>query len=407
MVAHAPEIPTPSADQAHIVVLRGDDALSRWVGERLASDGYKSISIATTPQGLVEQTRNSRPDLVLVISSGGASELDMLSGLDTQRLVLLTDQPGAARALAGALKVDDVFALSRAHDDFARRIRLNAEIAVLHRHLAESGALMSAAVKRKMARLEKGLALLRDAHAQIEKQLEDARERTRNAMALPAGLVHELRTPLGAISGFAEVMRREEYGPLGGDKYREYAAAIHQASGHLLDLVNDLMDLYKIEAGQLTIECKPVDLRQVVRSVFGLLSLQAQQAHIRLEHALSRTVPLIQTDEGRLRQILINLVGNAVKFTRPEGCIEVTAERSPSGDKVAILVRDDGIGMSEDEVRAALSPFGQAQAGSMIGRGGTGLGLPVSKMLVERLGGTFELLSRPGQGTTATVLLPV
>jgi signal transduction histidine kinase len=126
-----------------------------------------------------------------------------------------------------------------------------------------------------------------------------------------------------------------------------------------------------------------------------------------LEQALARTVPLIQTDEGRLRQILVNLVGNAVKFTSREGRVEVAADRTPGGDKVAIVVRDDGIGMSADDIRAALDPFGQARAGSMMGRGGTGLGLPISKMLVERLGGTFELASQPGRGTTATVLLPV
>jgi signal transduction histidine kinase len=396
----------PDVTQARLVVLGGDDGLSGWVRAQLTGQGFRLLHFVTTPAEALTRARAVRADLVLALPVAGAPELRALSRADARRVVALADSAEAAERLADALGADDAFSPTGAAADFARRIRINAEIAVLRRHLMESGALTTTTVKRKMARLEKGLQLLKAAHAQIERQLEEARERSRTAMALPAGLIHELRTPLGAISGFAEVMKREIHGPLGADKYREYAEAIHQASGHLLDLVNDLMDIYKIEAGQLVVEHKPVDLRHVVRSVFGLLGLGAQQGNVQLSQALSPILPIIQTDESRLRQVLINLVGNAIKFTRAEGRVEVAAERAPGGNQVAIRVSDTGIGMSDEDIRAALSPFGQAKAGSDFGRGGTGLGLPISRMLVERLGGTFELFSQPGQGTTATIRLP-
>jgi len=397
----------PGIAQARMLVLGSAGQASSHIHSLLATLPLAALRFEADPAHATNGSAAIAPHLVVAWPCAGIEAVRATAWFPAPRVVALAEEAAALQELTKQVAADDAFVPNGALEDVAGRIRLNAEIAVLRRHLTEASALVGAAVKRKMARLEKGLQLLKAAHAHIERQLEEARERGRNAVALPASLVHELRTPLGAISGFADVMRREAFGPLGSDRYREYAQSIHQASGHLLGLVNDLMDLYKIEAGQLAIERKPVDLRHVVRSVFGLLALDAEQSKIRLEQSISPIVPpIIQTDEGRLRQVLINLVGNAIKFTSAEGSVHVAAERVPGGSQVAISVRDTGIGMSEEEIRSALNPFGQAKAGSALGRLGTGLGLPISKMLVERLGGTFELLSSPGAGTTATLCLP-
>ena len=241
----------------------------------------------------------------------------------------------------------------------------------------------------------------------IERDLEAARGQAEKASALKseflAKISHEIRTPLNAILGFAEVILDERFGPVGNDRYREYLKDIHASGAHVMSLVNDLLDLSKIEAGKLDFNFAAVDANSIIQECVSLMQPQAAQERIIMRLSLSDKLPRIIADERSLRQIMLNLMSNAVKFNEPGGQVIVSTALNDSGQAV-IRVRDTGIGMSDAELGTALEPFRQISSSRQ--KGGTGLGLPLTKALVEANRAGFSIKSRKEQGTLVEVAFP-
>ncbi len=219
-----------------------------------------------------------------------------------------------------------------------------------------------------------------------------------------AQVSHEIRTPLHAILGFAEVMMEERFGPIGNDRYRDYLKDIHASGKHVMSLADDLLDLSKIESGKLELAFAPVDANSVIRECLSLMQPQAARERVILRVSLFERLPRVMVDERSLRQVMLNLMSNAVKFNEPGGQVIVSTAVDAGGQAV-IRVRDTGVGMSESEVGRALEPFGQiGRAGR---KGGVGLGLPLTKALVEANRAEFSIKSRREHGTLIEIAFPV
>jgi signal transduction histidine kinase len=218
-----------------------------------------------------------------------------------------------------------------------------------------------------------------------------------------ANMSHELRTPLNAIIGFAEIIKKRTFGSA-SERYIEYAGDIYNSGTHLLGLINDILNLSKLEAGKLQLQDEDVDLALAIAACRNLIEAAAHEANIRLTVTLDPEVLMVRADERRLRQILINLLSNAVKFTPDGGSVSVKSMRRNGG--VAISVSDTGIGIAPENIPKALSPFDQIERKVRRKQEGTGLGLPLAKQLTELHGGTLKIESEIDVGTIVTILLP-
>ncbi len=221
-----------------------------------------------------------------------------------------------------------------------------------------------------------------------------------------ANMSHELRTPLNAIIGFAELMDSEIFGPLGHEKYKEYLNHISQSGSHLLELINDLLDLSKAEAGKLELHQERFDLAKVLRETADVMESRATTGKVALGVDIPRDAMPIKADRLKIRQILLNLLSNAVKFTPPGGEVKISAKLGQD-KQIVIMVADTGVGMPPDQIPKAFAAFTQIEnAWTKKLAEGSGLGLALTKRLVELHGGTIKLTSDVGVGTTATVKLP-
>jgi two-component system, cell cycle sensor histidine kinase PleC len=220
-----------------------------------------------------------------------------------------------------------------------------------------------------------------------------------------ANMSHELRTPLNTIIGFSKLLAEEKQRPLADAVVTEYSALILDAAGHLLAIINDILDISKIQSGRYAIDARDVALDEVIASTLGGFRLAAAEARVTIKQRLALDLPHVKGDAVKIRQILSNLVSNAVKFTPAGGTVAIEAVRTRE-DGARIVVADTGVGMTADEVAIALTPFGQVDGGRSRWREGTGLGLPIAKALVELHGGTLTVESRKGAGTEVIVTLP-
>jgi signal transduction histidine kinase len=219
-----------------------------------------------------------------------------------------------------------------------------------------------------------------------------------------ANMGHELRTPLNAIIGFAEVIELETFGPI-GPRYREYATDIHGSGRHLLQVINDILDLAKVESGKMQLHEVRIDAAVLMQGCVRLIKPRAAKGNIRLLMDFDPHLPVLLADEARLRQIGLNLLSNAVKFTKAGGRVSVSTTVNPEGG-IVIAVTDTGIGMTPEEIIVALEPFRQVMTSQSRTNEGTGLGLPLTKTLVELHGGRLDIASVPGRGTTVSVTFP-
>ncbi len=216
---------------------------------------------------------------------------------------------------------------------------------------------------------------------------------------------HELRTPLNAIIGFSEVIKDEVLGRITPPRYRGYAEDIHSAGTHLLGIISDVLDLAKIEAGRMSVDREEVDPEEIATNLVRMLQPTATAAEVNLAAEIAGPLGVLQTDGRKLRQTLLNLLHNAVKFTPPGG--RVTVAMQAAGDRLVIRVADTGIGIEEQQLAHCLDPFGQVESVQARRHQGTGLGLPLTVRFVELLGGVFNIESRPGVGTEVTIALPI
>ena len=256
---------------------------------------------------------------------------------------------------------------------------------------------------------QKFCAVLRDLTPwkKVEREIEAARKDAETASALKSDFLakvsHEIRTPLNAILGFAEVIMEERFGPIGNERYKDYLKDIHSSGAHVMSLVNDLLDLSKIEAGKLELTFGSVDANRIVAECISLMQPQANRDRVIIRSSLAQRLPNIVADERSLRQIVLNLLSNAVKFNEAGGQVIVSTALTDAGHAV-IRIRDTGIGMSDSDLLIAMEPFRQIATARRAG--GTGLGLPLTKALVEANRASFTIKSKQNDGTLIEVAFP-
>ncbi|SHL41586.1 ATP-binding protein [Roseibium suaedae] len=240
-----------------------------------------------------------------------------------------------------------------------------------------------------------------------EEELTQAKRQAENASSQKsdflAKISHEIRTPLNAIIGFSEVMIEERFGTIGNDRYKEYLKDIRTSGSHIMSLVNDLLDLSKIEAGKMDLRFSAVSPNEVMSECVALMQPQANRERVIIRASLPDSVPSIVVDQRSLRQIMLNLLSNAIKFNKSGGQVIISSALEDTGE-VILRVRDTGTGMSPQDLSAALEPFRQVHT-SRYG-GGTGLGLPLTKALVEANRASFRIDSTPDQGTLVEIRFP-
>jgi signal transduction histidine kinase/CheY-like chemotaxis protein len=220
-----------------------------------------------------------------------------------------------------------------------------------------------------------------------------------------ASMSHELRTPLNAVIGFSEMMIGEAFGPLGHDRYRGYVKDIHDSGWHLLAIINDILDVAKAESGKFELDEDVFDCREIISEAAIMLRPRIREAGLTLETELPDQMPQLRADRRRTKQILLNLIDNAVKFTPPGGRVSIAASCEPTRG-LTVAVHDTGIGIAKENLKKVLQPFVQVTGSARRAREGTGLGLPLVRVMMERHGGTLELDSEVGKRTTARIIFP-
>jgi PAS domain S-box-containing protein len=258
---------------------------------------------------------------------------------------------------------------------------------------------------------EKFCAVLRDITQwkRAEEDLLNAKRTAERASSAKsdflAKISHEIRTPLNAIIGFSEVMMQQQFGPIGNERYAEYLKDIHSSGEHLVSLINDLLDLSKIEAGKLDLVFASVNLNTLVQQCVALMQPQANQQRIIIRSSLSTTLPPVVADARSVRQIVLNLLSNSIKFTGAGGQVIVSTALTDRAEAV-LRVRDTGIGMTDKEIETAMEPFRQLATSTRWGSGGTGLGLPLTKALAEANRAAFSIKSATNAGTLVEITFP-
>jgi signal transduction histidine kinase len=236
--------------------------------------------------------------------------------------------------------------------------------------------------------------------AQIETQLA-----SKVKSEFIANMSHELRTPLNTVIGFAKIMGAHRERPLADAEVVEYADLIRDAATHLLAVINDILDISKMQSGKYTLDTREVDLDEVLQVALATFRPTAVEVGVALEGQFDAGLPTVKGDPAKLRQVFGNLISNALKFTPPGGTVTIEA-CAGAGGGASVRVRDTGLGMSNEEITVALTPFGQVDASHSRWREGTGLGLPIAKALVQLHGGRLEIRSAKTLGTEVTVMLP-
>lgn len=283
----------------------------------------------------------------------------------------------------------------------AQRTGLQAGALVLVLLAISMGLAQLGAIRRGMV-----LAELHEENARLQDMVAHSTAEADEKSQFLANVSHELRTPLNAIIGFSEMIRAEV--PPGGmkPKHEEYLRDIHQSGIHLMELINDVLDFSKVEAGKLELDIEEVNITKLAASCLRLVAPRAEESQVVVHNAMPKDVLIVETDQQKLKQVLLNLLSNSVKFTPGGGRVEITGWRDLADDAITLQVSDNGVGIAPKDVARALSPFGQVKNDLSERYKGTGLGLPLSRRFVEVLGGTFGIQSELGSGTTITLTLP-
>lgn len=261
------------------------------------------------------------------------------------------------------------------------------------------------AVGRQIDLVRRSEARLAAQNEELELAKHRAETANRAKSMFLANMSHELRTPLNAVIGFAQMIGGETWGPLGSPRYRGYADDIAASGAHLLGILDDLLDMSRVEAGKLRLEPERFDPAEAIDEAMRYIAASARTANVVLEAAVPARLPALSLDRLRFRQVLINILSNAVKYTRPGGRVGISIETA--GEQLQILVVDTGVGMTAEHIAIALTPFGQVRDAATRTIAGIGLGLPLTKALTEMLGGRLTIASELERGTTVRLSFPL
>jgi signal transduction histidine kinase len=377
---------TKGPQAASILVVDDDPIVRSLMQATLRTDGFTVFEAADGVEGcrLYEE---HLPDLMLV-------DLVMphMDGYELCR-VLRARPESAYVPIVVATSLDDVPSIARAYDAGATDfIPKPVNWLVLNHRV------------RYILRASRAFEELRRNQERLIAAKEAAEAANRAKSEFLANMSHELRTPLNAIIGFSGMMSDRMFGPL-DDKYAEYAGIIGDSGRHLLAIISDILDLSKADADRMMLAEERVEIEDVVELGSKIVEDMARRAQIKFVSEIEEKLPPLIGDPAKLTQILVNLLSNAVKFTPPGGQVRLrVGQRAHRG--ITFQVEDTGVGMSPDQIPIALAPFGQISNSLTRRHDGVGLGLPLTKRLVELHGGTMELDSEPGKGTTASVHLP-
>jgi signal transduction histidine kinase len=282
-------------------------------------------------------------------------------------------------------------------------VALGLMAALLDNHLALRRTDEAARLRAHIVELEATQHRLEETTHDLVAALTKASAASDAKSAFLAAMSHELRTPLNAVIGFSEMVMCEAFGPIGNPKYRDYVADIHKSGAHLLNLINDVLDLSRLDSGGVALDEAETPLKFVVEEALAIAAPRADAANIRLSATYAPGLPHVVVDVRRIQRVLANILSNAIKFTPAEGSVQVHVA-CPQG--VRITVTDTGIGIAKDDVAHAFERFGQVDSRLSRKYEGTGLGLPLARQLVELHGGTLTLESELNSGTTVTIVLP-
>ncbi len=277
-------------------------------------------------------------------------------------------------------------------------------------NLAIETALIAAPIifyaREVITQLRKNRSRMDEMTRRLAVSVEQAQNANRAKSAFLANMSHELRTPLNAILGFSEIMKEEHMGPMTNARYLGYAGDIHDSGRHLLGIINDILDLSKIESGKMSLEgAEEFPLADALEAALAMVTPLAEKFGVRLLATLPPAHVQVLAVDRMIRQIVINLVGNAIKFTPAGGEVEISGKALACGG-YAVMVKDSGIGMSETDIVQALTPFGQVVNKMTATHTGTGLGLPLAKAMLELHGGELAIHSTPHHGTTIVLTFP-
>ncbi|HTY68664.1 MAG TPA: hybrid sensor histidine kinase/response regulator [Alphaproteobacteria bacterium] len=412
-------LPVDARPEDARLLLIDDQAFTvRAVKALLAKDGYAAIHGTTEPQDAERLFRQMRPDIVVLDISmpvlDGFAVLDRLSACADRRFaaIFLSGIEGREiRTEAYRRGAADFVSKPIDETELRLRVRNQARIIASERALARQNERLTQAVAERTAKLEDAIGVLRDAETCLAEDLRQARASGDEKMEFFASINHELRTPLNAIVGFSEILKNQTFGPLGDAKYGEYAADIHGSAIYLQRLINDVLDMARVESPEFRLEMRAVDPAAAVRTSLIMIEDQASRAGVKLVVDVELGLPLIRTDEHRLKQIVLNLTTNAIKFTPAGGQVTVKVRRDSEQGLLILVIADTGIGMAQEDLPIAMKPFGQVRRLRSVAKLpsndiGIGLGLPITKRLTELMGGSLEIHSQRGVGTVVTVRLP-
>ena len=262
-----------------------------------------------------------------------------------------------------------------------------------------------ARLRKLVAELERSETKTAELTHNLKREKQNAERSANSKSAFLANMSHELRTPLNAINGFSEILVDEMYGPLGDQRYKEYAQDILDSGKHLLDMITDILEMAKIEAGKMTVELQPIDIVDPVDAAVRMIRRKAEERNIELKLVANPDLPLVEADHLAIRQMILNLVSNAIKFTDEGGEVRVSVDRKQ--DEIRVAVRDNGIGIPADALPRLAQPFEQVSDTRDRNYDGTGLGLALTKSFAEMHGGRLTIASEAGRGTQVSFFLPL
>ena len=401
-------------DQAAVLIVEPDAALRKDVEHRLQTAGFAALTTVADAEAAVAACKASPPDVVLLQATldhgdgqGLVARLRASHPDHHTSVVFMTGAADPQMRKELLDRGDDCLTLPRDAAELPHRVSLHAILHIVGRTLHSERGSMEQIIEKRTNRLNKALDLLRDAEQRLERELAQARTETRERIDYFAETQHELRTPLNAICGMSDAMRQEVFGTIDNPKYKDYADNIYQSGQHLLAIIDGRLELSRIEAGADPLEVEAVDVSGVIAEATDMLERIAEKAKVELRLDIAPDLPVIETDRRKLRQILVNLVSNAIKFTPEKGRVTLSVKRNAQKGVLVLVVSDTGIGMSPSDLRDVMKPYRRLSGDRRSGEHGAGLGLSIVHKLVETLGATIQIDSTPGRGTSVRIELPM